>query len=126
MTALDDGARWEQARRRAQQLRHFYIHVLAFAIGNVVAFFINWMTLGDGADSWWFQWGLLVWAAALAVHALTLAGRGAFLGPGWEQRKIDQYLRADDQTTKPTAISSTARETMEMHRQAVPQSPGNR
>jgi len=54
------------------------------------------MTLGDGSHSWWFQWGLVVWATALAVHGLTVVGRARWLGPEWEQRQIDRYLRAGD------------------------------
>ena len=101
-TARDD--RREQARRRAAQVRAFYIHVLAFIVGNVTAFIVNWMTLSDGDHPWWFQWGLLVWSAALAVHGLTVVGRTAWLGPDWEQRKIDRYLRADGDRTDPEAI----------------------
>jgi hypothetical protein len=85
-------APWEQARRRATQLRHFYIHVLAFLVGNAAAFIVNWMTLGDGTHSWWFQWGLLVWSTALAAHGLSVVGGARWLGPEWEQRQIDRYL----------------------------------
>jgi hypothetical protein len=95
MTISTPTAEWERAHRRAVQLRHFYIHVLAFVVGNLVAFFTNWLTLSPGAHPWWFQWGLLVWGSALTVHGLTLAGHGAFLGPRWEQRKISQYLREE-------------------------------
>jgi hypothetical protein len=84
-------AQWEQARRRATQLRHFYIHALAFLVGNATAFLVNLMTLGDGS-SWWFQWGLLVWSTALAAHGLTVVGGTRWLGPEWEQRQIDRYL----------------------------------
>ena len=89
---VDRTADWERARRRAGQLRHFYIHALAFTVGNFVAFFINWLTLSNGDNPWWFQWGLLVWGSALAVHALTLTRSGTFLGPEWEQRRIAKYL----------------------------------
>jgi len=92
MTIRDQSVDWERARRRAVQLRHFYVHGLAFVVGNSVAFFINWLTLSSGDNPWWFQWGLLVWGSALAVHAITLSGHGRFLGPRWEQHKIDEYL----------------------------------
>jgi hypothetical protein len=85
-------APWEQARRRATQLRHFYIHVLVFLVGNATAFLLNLMTLGDGRHSWWFQWGLLVWSTALGAHGLTVVGGTRWLGPEWEQRQIDRYL----------------------------------
>jgi hypothetical protein len=95
MEPSDCGGDWERARRRAVQVRHFYVHALAFTAGNLVAFFINWLTLSNGDNPWWFQWGLLVWGTALAVHALTLMGSGTFLGPEWEQRKIAKYLSRD-------------------------------
>ena len=93
MSTSPESAAWERARGRVAQLRHFYIHALAFVLGNTVGFVVNWLTLGDGQNPWWFQWGLLVWSTALAVHALTLAGRGRLLGPAWERRKIEQYLQ---------------------------------
>ena len=94
MTTSNHTAEWERAHLRAVQLRHFYVHALAFTVGNIVAFLINWLTRANGGN-WWFQWGLLVWGSALAVHGLTLAGRGAFLGPAWEERKITKYLGED-------------------------------
>jgi hypothetical protein len=85
----------DRARRRAARLRGFYIHCVAFVAGNTVAFVVNWMTRGEGG-SWWFQWGLLVWAAALAIHGLTVLGSGSWLGPEWEDRKVAQFLRASN------------------------------
>jgi hypothetical protein len=93
MTAPNYDRQWERARRRVVQLRHFYVHVLAFAVGNTVAFIVNCLTLSNGDNPWWFQWGLLVWGTALAVHALTLVGRGGFFGPDWEERKVTKYLQ---------------------------------
>ena len=94
MTTSNHTAEWERAHLRVVQLRHFYVHALAFTVGSMVAFLINLLTRSNGGN-WWFQWGLLVWGSALAVHGLTLAGRGAFLGPAWEERKITKYLGED-------------------------------
>jgi len=38
------------------------------------------MTLGNGDHQWWFQWALIVWSVALAVHAITVVGNGAWFG----------------------------------------------
>jgi hypothetical protein len=88
----------ERARRSATRIRNFYIHCLAFIVGNLVAFLINWMTLGDGDNPWWFQWGLLIWATALAIHGLTVLGSGRWLGAEWEERKVAQLLARYDRT----------------------------
>jgi hypothetical protein len=91
-----DLAAFERARRRVARLRGFYIHCLAFVVGNIVAFLVNWLTRGTGDGSWWFQWVLLVWTTALAIHGLTVMGSTAWLGPEWEDRKVAQFLRSRD------------------------------
>ena len=83
----------DYAQRRVAQLRRFYVHCIAFVAGNTLAFLINWMTLSAGDHPWWFQWGLLVWSSALAIHGLTLVGHGRFFGPAWEARKVAEYER---------------------------------
>jgi hypothetical protein len=96
-----DATRYEWARRRAAHLRGFYIHALAFVLGNTANFVVNWMTLGHGDNPWWFQWALIAWSVALCVHGITVLGKGAWLGPKWEDRKIRQYLADTDHTIKP-------------------------
>ncbi|MGH9094576.1 MAG: 2TM domain-containing protein [Acidimicrobiales bacterium] len=85
----------EAARRRAARLRSFYIHCVAFVLGNTMNFAVNWMTLGNGNHQWWFQWALIVWSVALGVHAITVVGNGAWFGADWEERKVRQYLRGE-------------------------------
>jgi 2TM domain-containing protein len=104
-----DFDRYEQARRRAAQLRGFYIHVLvlAFALGNTANFIINVMTRSPG-DSWWFQWVLLVRGVALAVHGITVIRAGVWLGPKWEERKIRQYMSEADRPRRNESAPSVA------------------
>ena len=86
--------RWASAtasamRRRAatwEQLKGFYVHALVYATVTVGLFLINWLTRGDGDDSWSFYWPLLGWGIGLGAHAISVFGRGALLGPKWEQQ----------------------------------------
>lgn len=89
--------RYERARRDAARLRGFYVHCLAYGLGNITNFIVNWMTRQNGGD-WWFQWALVGWSVALAVHGITVIGRGSWWGPDWEERKVRRYL--DDTTTR--------------------------
>lgn len=63
-------------------------------MGNTANFVINVMTRQNGGN-WWFQWVLIVWTVALAVHGITVIGKGAWLGADWEDRKVRKYLRQD-------------------------------
>lgn len=86
--------RYARARRDAGRLRGFYVHCLAYILGNTANFVVNWMTRHNGGD-WWFEWALVAWTVALAVHGITVVGKGRWLGDDWEQRKIRQYLTND-------------------------------
>jgi hypothetical protein len=105
-TATPSDPRYEQARRRAIRLRGFYIHSLVFVLGNTANFIVNVITRQNGGD-WWFQWVLIPWSIALGVHALTLVGQGAWLGPDWEERKIHRYIANTDSPDMPD-LQSTA------------------
>lgn len=91
MSLYDETVAYERARQDAARLRGFYVHCLVFVLGNTTNVIVNWMTRQDGGN-WWFQWALIAWTVALAVHGLTIAGRRSWFGPDWEQRKIRQYM----------------------------------
>jgi 2TM domain len=102
--------RYEQARRRAIRLRGFYIHSLAFVLGNTANFIMNLITRQNGGD-WWFQWVLIPWSIALGIHALTLVGQGAWFGPNWEERKIRRYLVDNGSPSTPDLQPAAVRDT---------------
>jgi hypothetical protein len=81
----------EEALRHVRQLRGFYIHCLLFVVGNTANVLVNVATRGEGGN-WWFQWPLIAWSVVLAVHGLTVVGRGSWLGPNWEERKVREYM----------------------------------
>ena len=88
-----DSERYERARRRVQEARGFYIHVLVYVVVNAGLFAID-IATGGGAD--WFYWPLLGWGIGLAAHALVYFSGGRFLGAEWEERGIRQEMEKDD------------------------------
>jgi hypothetical protein len=101
--------RHEQARQRAVRLRGFYIHCLAFVLGNTANLIVNVITRQNGGN-WWFQWVLIPWSIALGVHALTLVGQGAWFGASWEERKIHRYLANSDSPDMPDLQPAAVRD----------------
>lgn len=89
---------YAQARQHAARRRGFYVHCLAYVLGNTTNIIVNWITRQSGGN-WWFQWPLIAWTVALGVHAITVASRGAWLGPAWEERKVRNYLGPDEPTS---------------------------
>jgi hypothetical protein len=85
---MDEEQRYKQAKARVEALKGFHIHLTVYLIVNTGLFLINVVTFSN----WWFYWPLLGWGIGLAAHAMGVFVIGDALGPGWEERKIRQYM----------------------------------
>jgi hypothetical protein len=87
---------FRSAKKRAEELQGFYIHVFIYTAVNTGLFAINALTRDGG--TWWFYWPLLGWGIGLTIHALvTFAG---LFSEGWKDRKAAElYDRARRRTT---------------------------
>ena len=85
--ARDEG--YEAARRRAEELQGYYIHLVVYVLVNAGLFAINALTRG-GEDGWWFYWPLAGWGIGLLIHtAVTFLG---VFGEDWKERKALQIM----------------------------------
>ena len=82
-------ARYQNAKRRVETLKGFYVHLTVYVLVNLLLFTINVLT---SPESLWFFWPLLGWGIALALHALRVFGTGRSLGAEWQERKIDELM----------------------------------
>jgi fatty acid desaturase len=85
--APDEDPIYRRARKRAEELQGFYIHLVVYATVNLSLFAINALTRGENGG-WWFYWPLLGWGIALIIHALTTFG-GVF-SEDWRERKAEE------------------------------------
>lgn len=82
-------SKYQQAKRRVREIRGFYIHLAVYVLVNAFLFLLN---ISTSPDALWFFWPLLGWGIALAVHAVSVFGFGRWLGPEWEEKKIEGIL----------------------------------
>lgn len=83
---------FEAAKRRADELQGFYIHLSVYLLVNLGLFVINAVTRGDGG-AWWFSWPAMGWGIGLLIHVGT-----TFLGvfsPAWRDRKARQLYERE-------------------------------
>jgi 2TM domain-containing protein len=85
-------ARLAQARRRVAALKGFYIHLVAFALVLLGLLLVNSATGGP----WWVVWVFLGWGLGVLAHGLAVAGLGSRTIAAWEERKVRDYLAADN------------------------------
>ncbi|MFH1501654.1 MAG: 2TM domain-containing protein [Candidatus Eisenbacteria bacterium] len=89
---MDDQTGYERAKKRVEELKGFYHHLLVYVLVNLFLFVLNVLT---SRGDWWFYWPLLGWGVGLGAHAASVfAGRG-FWGKEWEERKIKQIMEKE-------------------------------
>lgn len=83
-----------RAKRRVENLKSFYIHLIIYILVNTVFIIINVLNY-DRAEQWWFVYPAMGWGIGLLAHGLSVASFGIF-GPGWEEKKIREYMEKDN------------------------------
>jgi len=84
--------KYQKAKERVEALRGFYIHLIVYAVVNLILFSINMIV---SPDSLWFFWPLMGWGIGLAMHVLSVFGPSLWFGADWEQRKIQELMEKE-------------------------------
>ncbi len=92
---------YEEAKKRVQDIKGFYQHLLVYVLGNLFLLVVNALTT---FGSWWFHWTLFGWGIGIVVHGVSVFWRGGLWGKEWEERKIRKLMgdsdgEADSSTT---------------------------
>lgn len=90
----------QEAVRWVRRKRIFYLLLGIWVVLSVMWFTIDML---DGSDSYWFYWPMLGVGAGVAVTGLVLLGVGGLLGPEWERRQVENYVRRRGGDAGPTA-----------------------
>ena len=85
----ENGA-YYRAKKRVDQLRGFYGNLISYCLIIPMLIFIN-LTFVPGFHWFWFSVG--GWGFGLVMHAFQTFGYGA----NWEERKIQELLRKEDE-----------------------------
>ncbi len=92
------------AKHRAEKLKRFYLHSIIYLLLNPVI--MAWKVIQDlnnGADfnEAFFNFNAfstaIIWGLVLAIHAFSVFGPNVILGNDWEERKLKQYMREEEE-----------------------------
>jgi uncharacterized membrane protein len=90
---MDEQARYQEAKKRVEEIKVFYFHLVSYLLVNLTLVVINLLT---SPGYLWFFWPLIGWGIGLILHALTVYG--GFWGKAWEERKIKEIMEKDQRT----------------------------
>ena len=113
---MEQSQKYIEARKRVKEIKGFYNHLTAYILINlaiiiirvpVVIFFMD--RLGDKADKGFTDWidlnvliTPLVWGIGLLFHFIVVFGKKSGFMRSWEERKIQEFLREEDQRSNKT------------------------
>ncbi len=74
-----------KARRRVDEFRCFYIHLMVYILVNLGLMLLNVFTF---PKSWWFFYPFGGWGIGVVMHFISVF----LLGRDWEDRKVEKIL----------------------------------
>jgi hypothetical protein len=102
--SFNDNIKLERARKKVKSIKGFYKHLTVYIIINAALIILKAVQLEP--DEPFFHWGTFstafFWGIGLLFHGFGVFGTDMFLGSGWEERKIKEYMdrNPDGQQTK--------------------------
>ena len=86
--------KYQRAQKQVQEIKGFYGHLLTYVL--ILIFFLV-INLKYTPKYLWFFWPMLGWGIGLLFHGLKAFNYTPFLGKGWEQRKIKEFMDREKQ-----------------------------
>jgi hypothetical protein len=90
-----DAAMYTNAKRKVRNIKGFYANLTSYITVIITLLIINLVT---SPEYLWFLWPALGWGIPLALHGVTVFNLTPFLGEGWEQRKIHEFIEKERNT----------------------------
>jgi hypothetical protein len=91
-TPVDEKERYDRARKRVEEIKGFYVHLIVYIFVNLGLFLLN---ILSSRETLWFYWPLLGWGVGLVAHGISVFGLRGVFGPTWEERKIREIMEKE-------------------------------
>lgn len=85
---------YREAKRKVEKLRDFYGKVVTYIIFIAFLAGLNYYT-----NQWsymWFLWAAFGWGLGLSIKAIKIFNFFPFLGKDWENRKLNQFMKEEE------------------------------
>jgi hypothetical protein len=87
--------RYYQAKKRVEEMKGFYGHLISYVVVNVGLLVLNLLT---SPKHLWFFWPMLGWGIGLLFHALKVFNYSPFFNKEWEDRKIREFMEKENES----------------------------
>jgi len=84
-----------RAKKHVEEIKEFYFNLLSYCLVIPFLIFIWWFRTPDVFQWFWFP--VIGWGIGLSFHGYKVFVNDGILGNSWEQRKIEQFMREEDE-----------------------------
>ena len=91
---VPDQMAYQRAKKKAREIRDFYINLSLFCLFIPVIIGIN---LYFVPQFQWFWFSILGWGTGVTVHGITVFGFAPLFTNKWEERKLQQFMKEEAQ-----------------------------
>lgn len=88
-----------RAKKKLDDLSGFYWHAVVYAVVNIFIFSVLFFVADISFTAWYTYATAIFWGVGLGIHAICLFTKNLIFSKGWEQRKIDEYMRKEEQSS---------------------------
>jgi hypothetical protein len=86
--------KYEKAKKRVEEIKGFYSHLIVYICVNAALAIIDLVTPPVGV--YWFWWPLMGWGIGLFFHGMGVFVFSKFPGKQWEKKKIEEVMKQMD------------------------------
>jgi hypothetical protein len=84
---------YERAKKRVEEVKGFYSHLITYIVVNVFLAVINLLTYPAFP---WFLFVTVFWGIGLVSHGVSVYFKQGFLSKDWEEKKIKEYMEKEE------------------------------
>lgn len=92
METKEDYERYQKARKKVQEMKGFYSHLIAYLFVIPIIAFVN---IKYTPDHYWFLYPMLGWGIGVLFHGIGVFGTDNMFGSDWEERKIKKFMEEE-------------------------------
>jgi len=86
-----------KAQKKVEEIKGFYGNLASYLIVTIGLAILNIVT---NPEYLWFLWGAFGWGIGVVMHGLKTFEVIPFLGSGWEERKVHELLKREQENNK--------------------------
>ncbi|MDX1314067.1 MAG: 2TM domain-containing protein [Eudoraea sp.] len=98
MEDFNKESKYIRAKERVEELKKFYGNLTSYVVVITGLAILNYWV--DGWSYMWFLWAAFGWGIGLIFHAIRTFNLNPFFGKDWEQRKIKEFMKEDEQSPR--------------------------